>query len=188
MDRHRHSTALIICAIIWGILLFVCLMLIITGVANPTIPSFAVDQSGKLYIATTRRIEVYDNGTLVKSISPRTSRAYQFTIQPNNTILIATPTKVYNMDLDGTVLSSYEEKNADTYNQLSYRRKQFNSPNGDTYEMRGILGWTKIIKNDADMVYSISLISFAVKTIFALTPICFVFFLYIYKKNGYFLT
>jgi hypothetical protein len=75
------------------------------------------------------------------------------------------------MDLDGNILETKEDLAADTYNQISYRKRTFISDSGDTYKLSNLLGQTRVIKNNTDLVYQIDGCSFVVKV---LVVICFV--------------
>ena len=146
-----------------------CLILVFTGTATPFIYSFAVDLYDRIYIGTKNEICVYEDGVPIKSIEPRTSRDYRFTINDNGNILLSTATYVHIMDLEGNVLSTHEDLGADMFNQIEYTKKKYISANGDVYKMVGEFGLTRIIKNDIEVVYQISNLSFAVKI---LIPAC----------------
>lgn len=165
MDRKydAHPNCLVFFALILFCIFFACLMMVITGTATLSISGFAVDSSDRLYVGMQKEICVYENGTIIDRLSPHTSRTYIFTITEDDTILLSTSTTIYVMDLKGNILERREDKGADLYNQLSYRRKQFVSHNGDIYKHRGIFGITQIVKNGTDIVYKTTPLSFAVK-------------------------
>ena len=152
---------------IFFVMLF-CLVLLLTGKVSLSFSGFAVDCKERLYIGMRNEIRVYENGQIVRTISPQTSRAYRFTIQEDQTILLSTSTKVYTMDLEGNVLSCKEDPGADTYNQISYRRRKFVSQKGDVYRSVGILGWTGIVKNGEQIVYQTDALTVCVKILFVL--------------------
>ncbi len=173
MQRNSYEKMTIYLAVFClclGCVLFPCLGLIISGTASLSISGFAVDDSDRLYIGASKEIRVYEDGKQIGSISPHTSRAYIFTITDGDTILLSTSTTVYRMDLDGNVLETKDDAGADTYNQLSYRKRRFVSENGDTYEIASKLGRTAIIKNKNTVVYQMDALSYAVKL---LVIICF---------------
>ena len=72
------------------------------------------------------------------------------------------------MDLEGNVLSCKEDPGADTYNQISYRRRKFVSQKGDVYRSVGVLGWTGIVKNGEQIVYQTDALTVCVKILFVL--------------------
>jgi len=170
MENHNSEISrwLPIFAVSIFVVMLFCLVLIIAGKVSLSISGFAVDHEERLYIGLGNEIRVYENGQIVRTISPQTSRAYRFTIQEDQTILLSTSTKVYTMDLEGNVLSCKEDPGADTYNQISYRRRKFVSQKGDVYRSVGILGWTGIVKNGEQIVYQTDALTVCVKILFVL--------------------
>ena len=57
-----------------------CILLIVTGTAQPEVFCFSVDARGNLYVGKPQKIEVYSDGNLVYEINSKTSRTYMFTI------------------------------------------------------------------------------------------------------------
>ncbi len=167
---------LVILSISLFIVVGLCLILILTGTVTPFISSFAVDSNDRLYIGIQNEIRVYEEDILINTINPKTSRAYVFTIDKHNNILLSTSTKKYLMDLDGNVLDVQEDQGANMYNQIQYNRKKFVSVKGDVYKLTSAIGWTRIIKNGEDIVYQISLLSFAVKVLIAVIVIFLISF------------
>ena len=162
-----------------------CLMLIFSGVATPFISGFAVDKSNRLYVGTQNEIRVYADGLLVDTIDSKTSRTYVFTINEDEKIILSTSTDIYTMDLDGNVLDNQTDPGADMYNQITYRKREFLSHNGDEYKLVGTLGWTRIIKNGKETVYRISLLSFVVKVLLAVCGVALVAFtLWVAKQKA----
>ena len=140
-----------------------CLFLVITGTVQFSISSFAVDSQDRLYVGTKKGIEVYDNGELVGSINPKTSRTYMFTITEEDQIVLSTSSKVYLMDLEGNVLDTKDDLGADVYNQISYKKGTYTSRKGDVYKLN--IGSSKITKNGNEVVFQIDGLSTATKYI-----------------------
>lgn len=162
-----------------------CLMLILTGIANPFLSGFAVDSSNRLYIGTQNEIRVYADGLLVDTINPKTSSSYAFTISKDQKIILAATTDIYTMDLEGNVLNTQTDPGADMYNQIKYRNRQFISHGGDKYTLVSVLGWTRIDKNGEETVYKISPLSFAVKVLLAVCAVgLFIFALWVAKQKA----
>lgn len=162
---------------------FLCLILIFTGIATPFVSSFAIDGDDRIYVGTQNEIRVYEKGLLVDTISPKTSRAYVFTINEDENIVLSTSTKIYTMDLVGNVLDTQEDPGAHMYNKIQYNKRKFFSHNGDEYKLIGELGWTRIVKNNIETVYKISMLSFLVKVLIAVCAIAlFIFPLWAAKK------
>lgn len=143
--------------------MLICSILIYTGTASPFISCFAVDSDNRVYVGQHNRIDVFDNGVLVNSIFSKTSRGYVFTVIEDDTIQLSTSTTVYTMDLDGNIISSCEDKGSHVYNQIQKIKFSSITTKDGTYCLRGIFGWTRIVKNNAIVVYQLSPLSFAVK-------------------------
>lgn len=139
-----------------------CLILILSGMVTLEVRGFAVDRNNRLYIGNAREISIFENGTKVQSIDPHTSRSYIFTINAEDRVLLSTSRTVYIMDLDGNILYSEPDRGADTYNQLSYKKRIFTSSAGDTYKLRNILGYLLIVKNGSQVVWSMGALSYIV--------------------------
>ena len=164
-NTNDHGTlSLAVVSILLFCAIFPCLLLVITGTVQLSISSFAVDSKDRLYVGTTKEISIYEHGEMVGSINPKTSRTYRFTITEEDTILLSTSDKIYIMDLEGNVLETKEDLGADVYNQLSYKKKKFTSPNGDVYKLHN-LGRSKITKNDTEVVFQMSGLSATIKYI-----------------------
>ena len=160
-----------------------CLALLITGIATPFISGFAVDNLERVYIGGTNEIFVFQDGNIVDTINPHTSRAYAFTINNDNNILLSTSTKIYIMDLDGNILSEDEDVAANIYNHIKYKSGKYTSSNGNVYEMKDYFGWTCITKNEVETVYRISFLSFIVKIlIFGSVIAVIIFPIYITRR------
>lgn len=114
---------------------------------------FAVDSLDRLYIGFDDVITVHEGEERIRSIDTSAFRSYYFTIQEDDTILLADSTKGYTMDLDGNVLDSWDDLSAEVYNNLKVNRKAFTSSNGDTYELRWASLWPRIVRNGETVVY-----------------------------------
>lgn len=162
---------------IWilGAVLFPCIILAATGTANLSIKCFAADSTGNLYVGISKRILVYSDETVIRTISVPTSRDYVFTISNEDVISLYTPTRCYEIDLMGNVLKASEDNSGETFRQMRYRRRKFVAPNGDNYKLKDSFGWTRIEK-DGITVYRISLLSFLVKIVIYLVALYFAIF------------
>lgn len=172
MSERKRFIKLIPLFSLLGVVMLTCVLLIVSGIANPFISSFAVDSEERLYIGLQGRIEVYDGNSKISTINPKTSRSYVFTILEDDTILLSTSTTVYSMELNGNILDSWEDHGAQTYNDIQYSNLQYISRTGDRYTLDGILGWSRITKNDTVVMYSISVISFLVKVMLLASIVC----------------
>lgn len=172
---------LAIFATIMGLVVITCIFMIISGTVTLSISSFAVDSRDRLYIGTENKINIYQDGEIIHTIESPTSRSYVFTIEKDE-IVLATPSTVYRMNLEGDIAGEQEDPSAGEYNRLQWK-KAFVSRSGDSYKKVGFL-LTRIIKNDNQVVYQVSTLSVVVKLILA---ICFIALfstpVYLYKKQ-----
>jgi len=149
--------------VIVGIFYMVSVFSIIAGAANIGIPCFSVDSSERLYIGLSGKILVYDEGTQIASISPKTSRTYMFEVQSDDTIILSTSTTVYLLDLDGNVIDSWDDTGCNTYRDLQRGKRHQSSENGTQYSIKSPLGWTRIVRDGNELVYRISIYSYVMK-------------------------
>ena len=116
---------------------------------------FAVDSEENLYIGTINRIDVYQDGVLLRRISPPTSRSYRFTIENDQLIIgCASDQKGDVFDLEGNALFY----GALTYNEVeSKANRRSVAVNGHEYRFSGNWGLTPyVITRDGAEVYRMS--------------------------------
>lgn len=120
---------------------------------------FAVDSEERLYIGTMGRIDVVQDGVLLCSIEPPTSRAYRFIIENDRLIIgCASDGKGGVFDLEGKELS---------YGELSYgevesaAKKKSLTVNGHEYRLSGNWGLMPyVITRDGVEVYRMSTLDY----------------------------
>ncbi len=115
-----------------ALVFLISLIFLLTGNGFPVSRSFAVDSAGRLYIGRSSQIEIYENGSLINSISALTSRGYAFTIE-NDTIVLSTASTVYEMDLSGNVQAEYADTMSRVYHAHTENR-QFTDARGNVYK------------------------------------------------------
>jgi len=156
-------------AIPHALVLIVCLILILSGLAVPFIEGFAVDSQGLMYVGEWDSICIYQDSTPV-CVIPFKSSTYAFTIDNNEELIVAFPSVVYRMSTTGTVLEKQDDPAAETYQQLR-RQTVVTTSNGDRYQKVSEFGWTRILKNGTEVVYKITPVSFIVKLLLFLCTI-----------------
>ena len=174
---HKIITKVFLFVPMIGILGLIVFVLLVSGAAAPDIVCFSMDSAGRLYVGKNEAIEVYEEGRQIGAISPKTSRAYLFRITEDDKIILSTVTKAYTMELDGTVINTWDEQGSDLYDSLENGRFQHTSLSGDIYQVKELLWWTKIVKNDAEIVYQISALSFATRIMLYVCAVSFVSFI-----------
>lgn len=96
---------------ILGFLLFACKDGLITFgvITSGEVLNFDVDSEENIYIGTMNQIQVYKDGTLLRTIEPPTSRAYHFYIENDRLIIgCASSGNGGTYDLEGNELPSEE--------------------------------------------------------------------------------
>lgn len=143
-------------AILPGIVMFGCILLLLTNTVSITNNGFAVDADQILYLGKDAKIVVIDNGQVVREISAKTSRGYRFTVVEGNTILLSNGSTVYTMDLEGNVLTKSTDEQSKLYNELQFQSK-FTDVRGDTYTLSRPWGRLRITKDDT-LIYQAPLL------------------------------
>ncbi len=161
MPQPMKMLAIFLC-LAFPVMLF-CSTSIATGKASVTMSGYAIDSSGNLYIGKEYEIQVYDSGILKYTINPQTSRAYVFTMDSNDRIILSTASTVYTMSLQGDVLSEIEDYGTSTYNKLASRKRFFTAANGDKYTLVSILGRFVILRNNREIIYKMPVLDYVVK-------------------------
>ncbi len=149
---------------IWilSFLMMVMLCLTGTGTASTTMYSFAVDQSGLVYVGHEKKISVYDQGVEIRSIVPQTSRGYEFTIDENDNIILAAAGTVYKMDLQGKILLKWKDYGNKMYDEIHHKFNRYTSANGTQYVVRYPFARTQIESEDK-VVWKMPLSDYAVR-------------------------
>jgi hypothetical protein len=158
MKKARYIVWFIVTVLLMNISVFSGVL----GFTSTDFNGFAVDSNNRLYVGRDE-IEVYENGELLKTINPKTSRAYVFTIQDDDTILLSTASKVFIMDLDGNVINQYEDTYTKIFNGLTREKNLFTAKDGTQYSVKHRLTWLEIVKDNDVRVYRLPMLDFATR-------------------------
>lgn len=137
------------------------LLLLASDCITLFIPNFGVDANDRLYIGENKSIRIFQSGVEIGNIRLNSTN-YAFAVT-EDIILLAYPSRTQILDIEGNVLNETKDPNAETYAQIRSTGRTVVSPNGDKYQKRASLGWTQIVKNDSEVVYKISMLSFVAK-------------------------
>ena len=165
--KQRQLKALAMFAIPHSVIIIFCLIMIFTGLASPFINSFALDKDGRLYVGEGKTLRVFQDGAQVYRIAMPTN-TYAFEINSANELIVAYPSTVYRMDLEGNVLEKQDDPVSETLQKIEKSGKKVTTASGDEYRKVSEFGWTRIIKNGTEEVYRLSILSFAVKMLLVL--------------------
>lgn len=94
----------ILFAVYWCIVMTLILLLI-SGTVKLGCKGICIDDDGRIYVGLTEEIRVFEeDGSFLRSISPKTSKGYVFSVE-NDRLLVDAAATSYVMDLDGTILA-----------------------------------------------------------------------------------
>lgn len=127
-------------------------------------------------------------GEVLRTISPKTSRGYQFTIL-NNEVIVRTGTVFYRMDLEGTVLEEQEITDSNRLDLPIIHKKECVTSNGTVYLMKNRFfrtGIYRLEEQEEIKIYEMPLFDYVIKLI---RIICFVSLwivvpVYMFKTTG----
>lgn len=151
-----------------AIMLFGMIMFV-TGNVAVNYMGFALDSSERLYVGRNTGIDVYENGTKIKAISPPSSRHYAFTVKDDR-IVSAVNNTVYILSLDGEEIESYTD-NYEALHDMEKNGKIFILPSGSEYVSKNLFGFYKIMRDDGVCVYSMPLLDYIVNLSFWLAAL-----------------
>ena len=160
--KERELKYIAILAVPHSFVIFFCLIMIFTKVATPYVSGFGVDSTGRVYVGENEGIGIYQERAKIGVIEIHAD-AYFVDVDENDQIRVVYTTRVDWMDLSGKVVKTMNDPYAKTYSQLNSANNKFVSANGDTYRKIAHYGWTRIVKNNAEVVYFQSPLSFLVK-------------------------
>ncbi len=167
MDKYKQMKRLALFAIPHALIVLLCLLMIICGLATPFINGFAVDAQENLYVGEGKTICIFQDGIQTRKINMK-SNTYAFTINSANELIVAYPSTVYRMDTTGNIIEKWEDPHTETYQKIRNGSGVVTSPNGNKYRKTTEFGWTRILKNESEKVYSLSVVSFTVKLLVVL--------------------
>lgn len=165
---------------------FTAMILGLSGVVAMTYEGYAVDSAERIYVGKNTGIEVYDGAEKIRTISPRTSRCYKFTVQENDTILLSTGKTVYLIDQDGETIEQYQDDLMRTYRDIESEQKHFTSASGTEYEQTNMFGYYRIMRSDGVCVYSMPWLDYAARIVFFLAFISLFIFIPVLIKKARF--
>lgn len=148
---------IIFLCVVFPIIAF-CFFMIISGQATISIKGFAVDPDNNLYIGKEHNIDVYKNNQIINSI-PINYTDYAFTIKDEPEILLSANNYTHHLDLQGNEIS--KEKDTQTYSKLC-RINNYVTENGDSFKKTNLFGYTRIIRNNNETVYSMPLFEYVI--------------------------
>ena len=125
----------------------ICIFLVFLDLLPIAYNGFGVDSAGRLYVGRGHHIEVWEDGQRVNTIRKGTSRGYVFTVQEDDTILLAMGHSVMVMDLEGTtILKDWEDERQETSDLLEENKFVFTDVTGAQYYAGNLRGRFSILR------------------------------------------
>lgn len=153
--------------ITWFILsffvLFFALILTFSDMVSVTFNGVAVDSKKHLYVGKDDKIEIYENGELLKMLKTKTDKVYYFTVQSDDTILISNGMMVYIIDFDENILDSYKDVNSRTYSKLKNSKDVFTASDGTNYYRKSHFGKNIIVDSKDNQLYETPAFDYSIK-------------------------
>ena len=122
-----------------GIIMWICMILLISGRVSFFVNGFAVDADGQLYVGKGNKIIVFKDDVCIRKIEPPTSRTYKFTIADGQYITLTTSTEIYTMDLFGNIISKQPDEENKLYSELQWK-KTYTDQKGFHYTLKSVWG------------------------------------------------
>lgn len=173
MDNNGKLISCLVVCVICVLLVLSCGVISLTQNGDYSIGDFAVDSDGRVYIYYDMKqtIYVYQNGQFLydygemNDMTLRSKRGVRFAITENDELWLLESNSFYAMDLEGNLIR--ESSYADAYDDsrfIEYHNRVYEDAQENVYTMKGkFLGWTRVIKNDVDVVFQISGVAFFCK-------------------------
>ena len=160
---------------------FLCSFLLITGIVSFDFHGFGVDDSGKVYVGIGHKIEVFENGEKIHIIKKGTSRGYCFTIQEDDTILLARGEDVFILDLYGEdVIAHWKDHSVE--DRLEENKYSFVTSDCDVYSAVYPMGRLTICHNE-NPIYKIPLQDYVITILFFISIPFFMIGVYIEQRH-----
>lgn len=135
-----------------------------TGTITPFIQRFDVDSQGRIYVGIDDNIVVYQDKKEINRF-PFPKGENTFIITADDVIYVQDGLNAFAMDLSGNVTEYMEDADikfpstTPSVPSLLGMKKQ----NGDVYRFVDLLGYTRIVKNNTEVVFAISELTCAAK-------------------------
>ena len=158
-----------------------CTFLFVTGIVSFGFNGFGVDSSGKIYVGIGHKIEVFEDGKKILTIKKGTSRGYCFTIQKDDTILLAGGEDVFIFDLCGKhTIAQWKDPSIEDH--LEENMYSFVTSGGDVYSATSPMGRLTIY-HDEKPIYKMPLQDYVGTILFFISIPFFVISVYLEKKH-----
>ena len=137
-----------------AVLIFVLAVIAIaTGTMALSYSGVAVDDAGRLYLGRGGKIEVYEAGERVDTITPHLDKSFVFTIRDGQLVL-STGKVAATLDLQGNAIDSKTDEGGTVYKELKPLRRSFAAADGTVYTLRHEILAAQVTADDGTVLYS----------------------------------
>ena len=158
-----------------AVLIFVLAVIAIaTGTMALSYSGVAVDDAGRLYLGRGGKIEVYEAGERVDTITPHLDKSFVFTIRDGQLVL-STGKVAATLDLQGNAIDSRTDEGGTVYKELKPLRRSFAAADGTVYTLRHEILAAQVTADDGTVLYSEPGWANALKPLLALAGLYVIF-------------
>lgn len=137
-----------------AVLIFVLAVIAMaTGTMALSYSGVAVDDAGRLYLGRGGKIEVYEAGERVDTITPHLDKSFVFTIRDGQLVL-STGKVAATLDLQGNAIDSKTDEGGTVYKELKPLRRSFAAADGTVYTLRHEILAAQVTADDGTVLYS----------------------------------
>ena len=137
-----------------AVLIFVLAVIAMaTGTMALSYSGVAVDDAGRLYLGRGGKIEVYEAGERVDTITPHLDKSFVFTIRDGQLVL-STGKVAATLDLQGNAIDSKTDEGGAVYKELKPLRRSFAAADGTVYTLRHEILAAQVTADDGTVLYS----------------------------------
>ena len=168
-------------------IVMVMLVLLMQGSYTTGYSGFGIDSHGILYVGTDSGIKKYQNGEVIGSVYPQTTRGYSFTVQSDDTLLLSISEKFITMDLDGNVLNMKDyEDDYHLRSEIEKSKRVFVDQKGSVYKVKLPFLRTTVYDQDGKIVFQMPVLDYVMRmlSIFIFIALFTFIPLFLYKVNG----
>ena len=158
-----------------AVLIFVLAVIAMaTGTMALSYSGVAVDDAGRLYLGRGGKIEVYEAGERVDTITPHLDKSFVFTIRDGQLVL-STGKVAATLDLQGNAIDSKTDEGGTVYKELKPLRRSFAAADGTVYTLRHEILAAQVTADDGAVLYSEPGWANALKPLLALAGLYVIF-------------
>lgn len=127
----------------------------VTGRMALSYEGIAADDAGRLYLGRGGKIEVYEAGQKVSTITPHVDKSFLFTVRDGQ-LLLSTGKTVAALDLQGNEVEQQTDEDGALYKELKAQRRSFTAADGTvyTYTLRHEILAAQVVTDSGSVVFS----------------------------------